>query len=507
MTIEITIGHISVADILLRDLISQHFSIEENTATSLYEKRIKPLISKLKDNIYLLAETEYVDRVYRDSYYLHFSSKLNTYKRNCIRISFFDGPISDTDFRNKSQIENLRTSYLGFFLLRPTYPAILGRNLISPRSFKDANFSCIIGNFQTTVNSIKFSIEGFPHSSQDTETISCAETTIWTIMEYFGNHYAEYQPALPSKIIQTLNKVSSERQIPSKGLTIEQISFALREFGFGPRIYSRKEYKTEFNELLAYYIESGIPLVLALEDYDAGIGHSLLCIGRKNINPERINNLTHLTTQNSKLSRTIEAKHIKLYDFSALIDSFIFIDDNHTSYQAANLETPTNHYPHHWRNCKITHFIVPLHQKIHLEAHRAKDFFLQFLLIGPIPLNDGTESILRFFLASSRTFKNHLSIDDSLHDHTKAIILEIPMPKFIWVCEITSKDLIQKGMINGIIILDATEPNLYDNKPLLIGAYQNSVIFTDGDTKKLEKNSISLQPFNAFIGNLKPFHS
>ena len=34
---------------------------------------------------------------------------------------------------------------------------------------------------------------------------------------------------LISKIIQTLNKVSSERQIPSKGLNIAQMSFASKK--------------------------------------------------------------------------------------------------------------------------------------------------------------------------------------------------------------------------------------------------------------------------------------
>ena len=98
---------------------------------------------------------------------------------------------------------------------------------------------------------MKFEVKGFPHSSQDAETISCAETTLWALMEYFGNKYPEYRPVLPSDIIKTLKQVSSERQVPSKGLNIQQMSFALKEYGFGTRIYSRHQYGSSFENLLS----------------------------------------------------------------------------------------------------------------------------------------------------------------------------------------------------------------------------------------------------------------
>lgn len=56
----------------------------------------------------------------------------------------------------------------------------------------------------TKVLGVKLFIEGFPHSSQDSETITCAETTIWAAMEYFGTRYSDYKPVLPSTIIKTM---------------------------------------------------------------------------------------------------------------------------------------------------------------------------------------------------------------------------------------------------------------------------------------------------------------
>ena len=57
-------------------------------------------------------------------------------------------------------------------------------------------------------------------------------------MEYFGEKYSNYKPVLPSIIINQLTSVSYERQIPSNGLNVDKISYALKEFGCGTRIYA-----------------------------------------------------------------------------------------------------------------------------------------------------------------------------------------------------------------------------------------------------------------------------
>jgi hypothetical protein len=196
--------------------------------------------------------------VYRDSYYNYFSSKLTDYKRDCIRISLFEGKINTLDFENENNKQKLQDQYRGFIILRPTSPHFIGRSIISPKALKYNGFVCCTSIFHTTANGQKFTIEGFPHSSQDTETISCAETSLWAIMEYFSNRYANYTPVLPSDIINTLKQVSNERQIPSKGLNIQQMSFALKEFGFGTRIYSKSQYHDEFESIFRWYYRSCI---------------------------------------------------------------------------------------------------------------------------------------------------------------------------------------------------------------------------------------------------------
>lgn len=403
-----------------------------------------------------------------------------------IRI-FFDG----------NRHNDLQQRYRGFMVLRPDEPFIVGRSIISPLLLKSNNFLSCVSKFHTTVNGVKFTVKGFPHSSQDTETISCAETSLWAIMEYFSNKYSDYQPVLPSKIIRTLNQVSSERQLPSKGLSIAQISYALREFGFGTRIYSKQQYANEFEGLLSCYVESGIPVVVALQgDY---IGHALLAIGREKKQNTEVDDIA--------TSVKDAARNIEIYDYDNIKKNIIFIDDNHPAYQRAPLNKPAGHYNDpHWDKCEITHFIVPLYPKIYLEAFEAKNFVKQFITKGPEPLMNDSRVLLRFYLASSRSFKNSIAKNSSFQDDLKSILIETSMPKFIWVAEVSSKELIKRNRANGIIIVDATEANIYFNKPLILAAYQNKMIFFDEISGNLECNTLTLQDFHIFEHNLNDFN-
>lgn len=485
--------------------MTEEFRIGEKTAVQLANKEIKPHFDKLKDTCYLLAETSYVDKVYRDSYYHYYSSKLNNYKRSCVRLSVFEGEICEADFKDATRISDLQDRYRGFIILRPIEPFVIGRNVLSPKALKHNTFLSCSTEIETTVNSIKFKVEGFPHSSQDTETITCAETTLWAIMEYFGNKYSEYQTVLPSKIIQTLNKVTIERQLPSRGLTIQQMSFALRQFGFGTRIYSRQDYGIDFNKLLSTYLESGIPVICGIDNRHiptGNIGHALLCVGHDQLTDAQIDTLPKSTITNESLRETIAANGLVVYDWDEACKDFIFVDDNYPVYQRASLDTPTLHYPSNdWRSCTIKHFIVPLYPKIYLEAYQAKNFVFKFLVQGPEPLTNGKEVLIRFFLSSSRSFKDSLSLNTSFSSDVKDIVLEMLMPKFIWVAEISNKSKMKQGQADGIVILDATEANIYYNKPLIMAAYQSKLITLSNGN--LESIDIPLSPFKIYTHNLK----
>lgn len=65
--------------------------------------------------------------------------------------------------------------------------------------------------------------------------------------------------------------------------------------------------------------------------------------------------------------------------------------------------------------------------------------------------------LIRLFMASSRTFRN--SRDEQFNKKNTEIRDLYNMtifPKFIWVCEVTTASLHEKGLIMGEILIDAT---------------------------------------------------
>ena len=498
---------IKESDLAFDTIFHTEFKLSAPTAKALNASVLQPHLKRLREDISLVVETHYIDKVYRDSYYEYYSSKLGRYKRNCIKVSLFDGPLKAEHFKDGTALEVLQEKYLGFFVLRPTYPDIMGRNVVSPKALRTNNIEICAAQFSSTAYAIRFKAVGFAHSSQDGESITCAETTIWSLMEYFGHKYPDYRPVLPSKIHNILNSVSYERLLPSPGLDVNQMSYALRELGFGTHIYARREYAT-FESLLGIYIESGIPLVIAIDNRrnfpiaSNYIGHALLCIGRVSTTPQMIDALQPL--DNPKFDLEIKNTNIKIFDFSTIKHEYIFIDDNRPAYQTAFLDAPAAHYEtENWRLCEISHFIVPLHRKIYFEAYSMKNFVLGFLLKGPYPIKPNTELTIRSFLASTRSYKHYIATSSGIPPEMKEILTEEKMPKFLWVTELSSKDLLKQGKATGLILLDPTEPNVFDFNPLITAFYEGSFVKYSTKDRNLEKFDLPLPPFVMYQHNLK----
>lgn len=124
---------------------------------------------------------------------------------------------------------------------------------------------------------------GFPHVKQDTETHTCAESSLWVFMEYFGSKYSHYKTLLPSEIYKKLIDVSDHRLLPSIGLSDHELSKCLQDSGYQCLIHKIGTGLTEDNREALYlklYIESGIPIILLLQNRIAG--HALLAIGHEN---------------------------------------------------------------------------------------------------------------------------------------------------------------------------------------------------------------------------------
>lgn len=509
---------------ILAQIVGEDFGLSEKSAKFLISKKVMQHLKRFKSNIKLIIERNYVDKVYRDSYYTYYASKRTHYGKDAIKLSFFseeDGEITLDMFRHKDKVSFLENHYRGFIVLRPTPPYIVGRSAIAPNLLANNTFKTCLAYIPSTAMGLKVSVQAFPFSSQDTETISCAETMIWALMEYYGNKYPEYSPVLPSKILNILKQNIVERQLPSSGLSVESMSYLLKECGFGPKLYSREEFAADFNQLLSCYVESGIPIIVALDNAKAVqdktierlIGHAVLCIGHEEINEYKIRAIAY-----QELSIEGNSNQLRIKDWDNIEKNFIFVDDNFPVYQSSSLERPTERYlsiPEEdysdveskknadleWDSCEISHFIVPLYKKIYLEAYVAKTFVKKLLTSKFFSFSDRKEIYIRTFLCSARSYRKYVILNDMIDDW-KSIILNKSFPKFVWVTEV-STDNIPTGKANGLILLDATEANTLDYRPLIVAMCNGFLLQYDKSSQAITSYQATGTPFTIFDRNLK----
>lgn len=433
----------------------------------------------------VVYEADYIDKLFRDTYYTYFSRKFISMMRNCQRLTFFTGKYSYEDFlkagERQSLHETLEKALLGTIVIKPTRiddsNCSIGRCLFDPSKFeKTKRYYLRTTLFTISVLGNEYNINAFPSSGQDGETMSCSETCVWEVMEYFGNRYSYYRTVLPGEIINNIEQTAKERVLPTQGLTYEQVTNLLKSFGFEPKLYSKKAYveaiededlswkdvygissqKVEpFRKIFHSYVESAIPVIVGIRGL-RGAGHSVVCIGHGNIEYNRDPNSLQAITYGN----------YKFVDSNQFINDYVFVDDNHVFYSietfdefgAANSSDDIR---------KVAFFAVPLYKHVFLEADGANVIFDEFLsLISDYlqVLLDGNNSdylIKRVFLATSNNYKRyHLMAAQSLDE--KFFYAQLNYPKMIWVCEICdySRWNDENNLcVIGEIVLDATASN------------------------------------------------
>jgi hypothetical protein len=295
----------------------------------------------------------------------------------------------------------------------------------------------------------KLTVHGFPHIAQDAETHTCAESALWSYIEYFGSKYSQYKPLLPSQIIKTLLDNSEHRLLPSEGLKATELAKCLQDNGFQCKIYrlSKREVGEIMNfRMLQIYIESGIPLLLVLGNADNG--HAVLAIGHEE-------NDSLYDAQNFSFP-----EGFSWMDVSYFNKKLVLIDDNMPPYQIVEMSKPTVHYSNpKLSDMTIKSFIAPLPVHMFLLAEKAYALMKKIFDDKKVGLQtNGEKWITRLLLTGSRSFKNFLLKDEKiLNPIYKKRLLHLPMPRFIWICEVYRvHEFTKDGHSSGLLILDPT---------------------------------------------------
>lgn len=441
---------------------------------------VSEIKQKLSKNIRtVLVEYPYVDKDYRSTYYGFYAKRHRSYSKFCYRLHFFDQIVK------KYFPVGMDNSYLGSIVLRPTNVASMGRTLLSPTAINDFKGYICEASFENNIIGVPFKINTFPHIMQDTDVTVCAHAVCWMIARYYSEKYSVYPERLLYDIADAVKDVSRGRNIPSRGLTLGQISEVLTSIGFYPEIFVRELYPDHdfFYDILYAYVESGIPLVAGMVKKE----HAVAIIGH---GPVSLAKTKFKTVQGMRFNNS-----------RRLIDSLIINNDNELPFSSLRNSISDNE-----KYCleDVDAFVVPLYEKMYLNAENVLNFYHGFVYSDLLDIPE-RNYVSRIYMTSSRSYKRELIRDKSINIDMLKAQIELPMPKFIWIIELSCYKNYDSRKADYRWIIDGTA-NQYEKYPFLfLHDSKKMILYDRALAGKLYSYTFpeSLGPYKIYMSNLK----
>lgn len=485
------------------------------------QQMLRRIMKTIPCDFTVITEQYHIDKSYRDSYYMYFSNQHFQVERYCKRLSFLKGHFSWANFlgvKTADDIRKMENDFVGTCVIRPVSDGVIGRTLLNPKYFIENHTACIRkSKYKVNLYGMMLEVEAFPYQMQDRETMRCSEVTLLNLMDYYSNSYKDYKNVVPSEIIESEQKHSHERVLPSRGITYHVLTKVLSDFGFAPRLYNlqamRKDemsgmtQQDEMKRLLHYYVESGIPVAVNVEPHTGkGIGHSLICIGHS------VEKSYEKALERKKiLGENFEGRYgiINSADF---YDNYVVIDDNQFPYEVRKFEKMSIYSDMH-----VTNIAVPLYKRMFLEVADAYDIALMILESekwgvfkwAATYLGGEKDIIIRLFLASSRSFKKQRVKEFGKGSiELQAYYARVRMPQFVWVCEMYTQEGYERKKAFGEMILDGTSASKKGIRNIILLNYPMGLYARNPDQaeKEIDKNKYTVSKWceiSAYDKNLQ----
>ncbi len=441
----------------------------------------------------VIIEKDYINKDYLDEFSFFYSTTFKTYGRFCTRLHFFkgnliksfgisggSGKIEDFTMVDRNTLQN---AYLGFIVIRPIEKNKLGRTIIQPY-IKNDNEEFVLSQTSCEVNlhGINLTAKGMPFIQQDTQAGVCASASQWMLVRYAHEKFGFKQYTLPSITALANRFLNVSRPFPAtKGLNICQIVSSLIQMDFAPIVYDRVPGFSgakleELKEIVYHYLESELPVILIIN-----ASHVCLVIGhdfRPQIKPRKtskcikknLDYIHHLIVHDDELGpylrMPIEDSNVKNANFFDTEDLTLFRTSYTTPYSFSQ---------------NVTSVIVPSFKKIYIESVIVENY-VQNILTGQNPLfiqlkqfiKDETflpsllenQIIIRTFFIKSNDYKEKVVKTGALSPQIRQLYLNMKMPRFIWVTEISSPNYLlspnkyERKIIGEIICDSTTSPDL-----------------------------------------------
>ncbi len=421
----------------------------------------------------VVVERHYIDKDYRDTFTNFHAKKFSTPDSRCIRLHFFGAPVNHELIRDNTAVQ---PHFLGYVVVRPTRPNCIGRTLLAPMACGVTDCYLSLCKEEVSIQGTVLTVEGFPFISQDADVTACAQSALWMLARYFSNRYHVYPEIYPFRLTALTKDYSIGRLVPTAGLYVWQMAEALRQIGFSPVIYNRHEHGDTFEHLMYTYVESGIPILAAFDNHVVTLfGHRSAFSGQP-------------------APQTMCGQFTFSSEFNC---AFFGNDDNAVPYQTLSCHGSMA------RNIdKVERFIAALPDRVFLRAEGFQALLMQVLL-GPdvgfqalSPIISRQKPVLRLFLTTGRSFKKRIAVRRMGNSLVADVYRNLPLPHFIWVCEISHAGL-YPAKIMGEVIWDATR-NAHERDGWIAVHYPEVLVVDEGAALNEPQNLVKFSLASAF---------
>ena len=410
----------------------------------------------------VLVEPLYICRDYRDLFSHFYSKKFLERSSYCSRLHFF-GQADLTVDDIVLDPETNRQHYLGYSIVEPVRERSIGRTMLDPLKlgYGGNGFFCLRTKARVHILGADYEVLGFPYRSQSAEATVCAHAALWCACRYLSEKYSSYKELHPYDLIKMTGD-NNGRRVPYRGMTYADYSTIFSEFGCHPAILRPRGTEKSpgglrdwsrdpetFYDLYAY-MESGFPILASFG------GHVVNIIGHT-------------------LSDTIMPKHEPkegFYNSAAFLAEYVVVDDNFFPYQRLAYQGGHQYYPDGAYSTppvidSVFAAVVPLPEKAYLRPADARCMAYAFLNNDTI--RDFVEEtrrelgvaggplVARQLLTSSTAFKRQkLECFRNQNDQLLTYPINLCLPHFVWITEISAVDLYGDRHCMGEVVLDAT---------------------------------------------------
>lgn len=246
----------------------------------------------------VVREHSYIDRDFSAAYSAFYATLFRPFRKYCERLHFFDADLwpvaSDQDVAAiQNLIEARRRNYLGSLVLRPLTYAPLSAALLSAPGLagRPTQEVTVRSRFRTHALGVELQVSAMPLTQQDTRTGACAQASMWMAGRHFHNRHGAPWFSMPGITEIALNPIDSAitRSLPagSEWLTQDNMVRALRAMGRHPVMYAPDDIvdgapawrRLSPKAIIARYVDSGVPVLLGLQQAGTRIGHGVVAVG------------------------------------------------------------------------------------------------------------------------------------------------------------------------------------------------------------------------------------